>query len=57
MGRTVNYLKGSVLLEVEGKFPERFVNICADNNVEFWNLERIEEDKLRVRVLYHGPYD
>lgn len=50
MGRTVNYLKGSVLLEVEGKFPERFVNICADNNVEFWNLERIEEDKLRVRV-------
>lgn len=54
MGRTVNYLKGSVLLEAEGKFPERFVNICAENGVDFWDLERIDEEKFSVRVHSSG---
>ena len=37
--RLVNALRGSVRLEVEGAFPERFLNLCAQRGILFWNVE------------------
>ena len=35
----VNLLRGSVELEVQGAFPERFLNLCAQRGVAFWGVE------------------
>ena len=37
--RMVNALRGSVRLEVSGAFPERFLNLCAQRGIVFWNVE------------------
>lgn len=44
MERLTNYMRGSVRVRVRCKYPERFVNICADGGVEFWDMERQEDD-------------
>lgn len=56
MQNIVNMMRGSVRVEVQGAYPERFMNICAENDIQFWNLERIDE--LTVRVTMHiGGYN
>ena len=44
MERLTNYMRGSVRVRVRCKYPERFVNICANGGVEFWDMERQEDD-------------
>lgn len=48
--RMVNLLRGSVCLEVSGPFPERFLNLCAQNGVIFWGTMWLDEHTLRVTV-------
>lgn len=38
MNRLMNYLRGSIRLTVTGAFPERFLNLCAEHRVTFWDL-------------------
>ena len=45
--RTVNFLRGTVRLEAEGPFPERFLNLCAQNQVLFWGVEWLDQTRLR----------
>lgn len=49
----VNFLRGYLEVEITGPYPERFVNICSQNGISFWQLDRIAPDRLmaRVRVL------
>ncbi|MDR3207313.1 MAG: sporulation protein YqfD [Oscillospiraceae bacterium] len=54
MQQTVNFLRGSVEVDIEGAFPERFLNICAQNGIEFWGLRRLDDTHLRVRVHPSG---
>lgn len=51
--RMVNLLRGSVCLEVRGPFPERFLNLCAQNGVLFWRTVWLDAHTLRVTVT-HG---
>jgi similar to stage IV sporulation protein len=37
-----------VCLEVAGAFPERFVNLCAQEGVGFWALEWLDDATLRL---------
>ncbi len=53
MGRAINYMKGSVRLEVVGPYPERFLNICGASNVQFRHIERVDETCLRLVVPLH----
>ncbi|MEQ2457352.1 sporulation protein YqfD [Flavonifractor hominis] len=48
--RVINCLRGSVRLEVSGAFPERFLNLCAQNGVLFWNVEWLESTRLRLTL-------
>ena len=48
--RTVNFLRGTVRLEAEGPFPERFLNLCAQNQVLFWGVEWLDQTRLRLNV-------
>jgi len=49
----VNFFRGYLEVEITGPYPERFLNICSQNGISFWQLERIGTEKLsaRVRVL------
>lgn len=46
----VNLLRGSAQVEVAGAFPERFLNLCAQANVRFWDLRIPEENRFRLRT-------
>lgn len=50
MQKVINYLRGSVRLELTGAFPERFLNICAAENVPFWKVEQSDPHTLRVTL-------
>ena len=52
--RMVNALRGSVRLEVSGAFPERFLNLCAQRGIVFWNVEWLEATRLRLTVTRQG---
>lgn len=50
MQAIINFLRGSVLFTVTGAFPERFLNLCAQAGVGFWDLEWQDPHTLRLRV-------
>ena len=52
-----NALRGKVCLEVEGAFPERFLNLCAQRGILFWNVEWLEATRLRLTVTRQGAGD
>ena len=48
MKRLLNYLRGVAELTVSGPFPERLLNLCAQNGVEFWGVEWLDGTTLRL---------
>lgn len=50
MQKWINFLRGSVCAEVTGAFPERFLNLCAQEGIGFWALEWPDSTTLRLRV-------
>ena len=51
MRSVINVLRGSVCVAVSGPFPERFLNLCAQSGVGFWDLAWEGGQSLRLRVL------
>lgn len=37
------FLCGYVKIKIFGDFPERFINICAFNNIKLWNIQKEKE--------------
>ncbi len=52
MQKLINFLRGSVRLEITGAFPERFLNLCAQRGVLFWGVEWREAGVLRITVAH-----
>lgn len=48
MKRFMNFLQGIITLTVTGPFPERLMNLCAQERVDFWGLEWLDEHTLRL---------
>lgn len=48
MKRLFNFLRGMVTLSVTVPFPERFVNLCAQENIDFWAMDWLDEHTLRL---------
>jgi len=46
----VNFLRGYLEVEILGPYPERFINICSQNGISFWNLNREDRNRLTARV-------
>lgn len=46
----INLLRGYVELRVTGAFPERLINLCAQNRVQFWRLCWLDETSFTFRV-------
>jgi similar to stage IV sporulation protein len=55
MKKAVNFLRGNVRIRVECPYPERLVNICAQNDIEFWDLERFSPTTVHI-TMHPGGY-
>lgn len=50
MKRWMNLIQGMVTLRLEGLFPERVINLCAQEGVEFWAVEWLDDHTVRLTV-------
>ena len=50
MKKLINLILGYVELEAVGAFPERLLNLCAQNRLQFWRLCWIDETGFTFRV-------
>lgn len=50
----INFARGSVRIEIRGMFVERFLNICASNDIAFWDIERTDEETIRATIRING---
>jgi similar to stage IV sporulation protein len=54
MKKAVNYLRGNIRVRVESPYPERLVNICAQNDIEFWDLKRFSPTTVHISMHING---
>lgn len=52
MQKLVNLLRGYVELEVTGAFPERLLNLCAQNQLRFWRLRWMDDTSFIFRIYF-----
>ena len=51
---TVSYFKGYLTITVSGKFCERFIQVCALNNILLWDIKRISAKSIRCKISVKG---
>lgn len=47
---TYNYAIGYMQIQVEGFFVERFINLCMNKNIEVWNINKIYDGVITLRI-------
>lgn len=50
MKKIVNWLRGAIQAVVTGAEPEQFLNLCARAALPIWDMERLDDFTLRVKV-------
>ena len=48
MRKLMNFLRGMVILKLTGPFPERLINLCAQEGIDFWAMEWLDEHTVRL---------
>ena len=48
MQRLIRFFEGSLRVEVRGAYPERFLNLCARNGINFRNMETLDIGVFRI---------
>jgi similar to stage IV sporulation protein len=46
----VRYLKGYVLLEINGFFVEKFLNLCTNENILIWDIEKNGNGSVNLKM-------
>jgi similar to stage IV sporulation protein len=49
-----NYLKGYVIIKVEGLTLERFLNLAANNDIYLWDIKRVAHTVLEMKASIEG---
>lgn len=52
--RLWNYIRGYVIILVEGYFLEKFVNICVHRQIFLWDIKRSKNSTLTLKVSVKG---
>jgi len=52
--RLWNYIRGYVIIFVEGYFLEKFVNICTRRQILLWDIQRDRNSKMTLKVSIRG---
>jgi len=47
MRKLMNFIQGMVTVQLTGLFPERLINLCAQERIDFWALEWLDEHTIR----------
>ncbi len=50
--KKVKNIKGIIKISVEGFFIERFINLCLQEEIEIWDIERINDGIINVKFFY-----
>lgn len=48
MRKLMNLILGMVVLKLTGPFPERLINLCAQEGIDFWAMEWLDEHTVRL---------
>ncbi len=52
--RIFYYLRGYLIIKVTGKYPERFLNVCAKRHILIWDVFPCSQTVLRCRISNRG---
>ncbi|MCX8130268.1 MAG: sporulation protein YqfD [Clostridia bacterium] len=52
--RLWNYLRGYVIILVEGYFLEKFINICIHRQIFLWDINRHKDSSMTLKVSIKG---
>jgi len=48
--KLINYIRGYLLITVDGYFLERFINMCIRNNIFIWDIHKMKSTQMRVKI-------
>ncbi len=48
--KTYDFCRGYLEIQVEGYFVERFVNLCLIRNIKIWDIEKITEGTIKLKI-------
>ena len=48
MRKLMNLILGMVVVKLTGPFPERLINLCAQEGIDFWAMEWLDERTVRM---------
>ena len=48
MRKLINLILGMVVLKLTGPFPERLINLCAQEGIDFWAMEWLDDRTVRL---------
>ncbi len=48
--KLIQFIKGYVVLTIEGKFPERFLNVCANRGIYVYDVTYLSKTSVRLRM-------
>ncbi|MDO4282041.1 MAG: sporulation protein YqfD [Clostridia bacterium] len=49
-GNRLKHVRGIVIVQIEGYFTERFINLCKINNVKIWDIRNIVNGMIRFKI-------
>jgi similar to stage IV sporulation protein len=49
-----NYVRGYVIIMVEGYFLEKFVNICIRRQILLWDIKKLKDSRMTLNVSIKG---
>ncbi|MCX7710298.1 MAG: sporulation protein YqfD [Clostridia bacterium] len=52
--RLWNYIRGYVIILVEGYFLEKFINICIHRQIFLWDIKKLKNSTMRLKVSISG---
>lgn len=52
--RLWNYIRGYVIILVEGYFAEKFLNICSHRQIFLWDIQRHKDGALTLKISIKG---
>ncbi len=50
----LHYLRGFLVLELEGAYLERFINLCVRRGIYLWHIKKVDGEKARIHVSIPG---
>lgn len=54
LSRLIHYIKGYLVIRVSGHYPERFLNVCAARGILVWDIKRLSEHTIRLKISIRG---